>query len=87
VASAGLGWWQHQRVHAAILSACYLRDTPMRARIAGEVGARLRTGLASRDASDVLKYGTIRLWKRARRATRRLRRRLRRAPRPKVTDT
>lgn len=77
VASAGLSWWQHQRVHAAILTACYLRDTPMRARIQREVEARLRIGAASRSTSDVLKYGTIMLWKDPRRAIKKLRRRLR----------
>jgi hypothetical protein len=77
VAAAGLGWWQHQRVHAAILIACYVRDTPMRQRIEREVEARLRIGLAARSTSDVLKYGSILLWRQPRRVIRKLRRRLR----------
>jgi glycosyl transferase family 2 len=86
VASAGLGWWQHQRAHVAILIACYVRDTPMRARIEREVEARLRIALATRRTPDVLKYGTIMAWKQPRRFVRKLRRRLR-LGRRRVRDT
>lgn len=62
VASAGLSWWQHQRAHVAVLSACYLRRTPMRSRIDLEVMSRFHLGVARRDISDVVKYGTLRVW-------------------------
>jgi hypothetical protein len=59
IAQSGLAWWQRQRARGAVLIACYVRPTPMRAHIRPEVDTRFRLALAGRDLPAILKYGIV----------------------------